>query len=276
MADGEILRVETARGVAWVTIDHPPEQLLDGPLIGALFATLPALAEDPAIRVAVLRSADPDFFVMHADVHGLLARGPSDGTPVTAPNVAAAFFQRVHTGPLVTIGMLDGIARGGGAELLTALDLRYASTRAVLGQPEVPMGILPGAGGTARLPRLLGRAAALEVVLTGRDVHADEALALGWVDAVVAPDALEATVAALAERIAAMPAASIAAVKRVFAASSAGLDASLTAESAELVRLLDADAHRDRMTRFLGAGGQTRATERGPIDPLLDAMRDPD
>jgi enoyl-CoA hydratase/carnithine racemase len=269
----DVLRVDTTRGVAWVTIDHPPDQLVDAGFIGALAARLPALEADPGIRVAVFRSADPDFFLMHGDVRGILAMPPSDGAPVTAPNAAAALFQRIHTSSLVTIGMLDGIARGGGAEFLAALDLRYASTRAVLGQPEVPMGILPGAGGTTRLPRLLGRGRALEVILTGRDVDAAEALAIGWVDAVTAPEDLEATVAAVAERIAAAPPASIAAVKQVVDTSMAGLDAALLAESAAFTTLTDAGGHRVRMERFLAAGGQTRAAERGPIDPLLDAMR---
>ena len=270
----DLLDVEIARGVAWVTIDHPPDQLVDADFVGALAAMLPALEADPAVRVVVLRSADPDFFLMHGDVHAILAMPPSDGTPVTAPNPAAALFERLHRSPLFTIGMIDGIARGGGAELLAALDYRVASTRTVLGQPEAPMGILPGAGGSARLPRMLGRAHALEVILTGRDVPAAEALALGWVDAVTEPDRLAPAVRDLAERVAGSGAPSIAAVKRVVDASLAGLEAALTAESAAFTMLTDADTHRERMTRFLAAGGQTRAAERGSIDALLAAMTD--
>ena len=268
-----ILDVERADGVAWVTIDHPPDHLVDAALIGALATTVPALEADPGVRVAVFRSTDPDFFLMHGDVHGILAMPASDGTPVTAPNAAAAFFERLHRSPLVTIGVLDGYARGGGAELLAALDYRIASDRSVLGQPEVPMGILPGAGGTARLARLLGRGRALEVILSGRDVPADEACALGWVHEVVPVAGLDARVTALATRLASAPPESIAAVKRVLDASLAGLDAALVAESAEFVRLTDAGHHREPMARFLAAGGQTRAAEAGPIDPLLDAMR---
>lgn len=273
MAD-DVLQIEVHHGVAWVTIDHPPDQLVDAAFIGALATTVPALEADPDVRVAVFRSADPDFFLMHGDVHGILAMPPSDGTPVTAPNGAAAVFERVHRSPLVTIGVLDGYARGGGAELLAALDYRIASTRAVLGQPEVPMGILPGAGGTARLARLLGRGRALEVILSGRDVGAEDACALGWVDEVLPHDAVAARVTDLATRLATAPPESIVAVKRVLDASLTGLDVALTAESAEFVRLTDAGYHREPMTRFLAAGGQTRAAERGPIDPLLDAMRE--
>ncbi|MFA5883624.1 MAG: enoyl-CoA hydratase/isomerase family protein [Acidimicrobiia bacterium] len=267
----EVLRVEIARGVAWATIDHPPDHVVDGALLGAVASHFDALEADPDVRVAVFRSADPDFFLMHGDVRGIL-RMPAPTIPVTVPNPATALLQRIHTSPLLTIAMVDGIARGGGAELLVALDLRYSSTRTVLGQPEVAMGILPGAGGTARLPRLLGRARALEVILTGRDVDAAEARDLGWLDVVVEPDALEPTVTRVAERIASMPAESIAAVKRVVEASLAGLDAALVTESDAFARLVAGGGHRERMERFLAAGGQTRAAERGSIEPLLDAM----
>src|SRR5205085_4763594 len=117
--------------------------------------------------------------------------------------------------PLVSIGVVDGAARGGGAEFVTGLDLRFGRPRAVFGQPEVPMGILPAAGGTSRLPRLLGRGRALEIILTGRDVCAEEALAIGWLDALHPSEVLAAEVGRVARRIAAMPAPSIAAVKEV-------------------------------------------------------------
>ena len=98
---------------------------------------------------------------MHGDVESILAGADAAGSDaaVTAPNVAAATFDRLRTGRAVTIVAIDGAARGGGAEFCSAADLRYGTPRTVLGQPEVPMAILPGAGGTARLPRLLGRAA---------------------------------------------------------------------------------------------------------------------
>src|SRR5262249_5735297 len=158
-------------------------------------------------------------------------------------NVAAALFQRLHRSRLVSIGMLDGAARGGGAEFLAALDLRYASERAVLGQPEVAMGILPGAGGTTRLPHLLGRGRALDVILTARHVQADEAVQLGWVDEVFPHDELEPVVRARAERIAAMPSESIAAVKRVIDTALASFDAGLVAETDAFGALTAAGLH---------------------------------
>ena len=136
---------------------------------------------------------------MHGDVESILAASPpatgAIGAEVSAPNVAAATFDRLRTGRAVTIVAIDGAARGGGAEFCTAADLRYGTPRTVLGQPEVPMAILPGAGGTARLPRLLGRSRALDLILTGRDVGADEALAIGWLDGIVASASLDEHVA---------------------------------------------------------------------------------
>ena len=261
MSDEELLQVAADGGVVTVTVDHPPKQLVDGAFVGALIALLDRLEADDTVRVVVVRSADPDFFLMHGDVELLLASGPLPAQP-DSPNVAAATFQRLADAPFVTIGAIDGAARGGGAELLTALDLRFGTPRTVLGQPEVPLGILPGAGGTARLPRLLGRARALELILTARDVGAAEAVELGWLNAVLPDgDALDRHVAAVATRIAAMPPASVAEVKRVVDASLGAIEPASTAETAAYARLTVGGAHRPHMQRFLDAGGQSRQGE---------------
>ena len=262
-------------GVATVVIDHPPTNLVDGHLIGGLIGLLEALESDDAVRVVVFTSADADFFLMHGDVHGILGVPEHPHVPVAEPNIAAATFQRLTSGRLVTIGVIDGAARGGGCEFLSALDFRIGTPRTVVGQPEVAMGILPGAGGTARWPRLVERSRALEILLTGRDVGAEELLALGWLHSVVASGDAASSAQQLAHRIARMPAASIAAVKRVVDVSLAGIDDALVAESNELDRLMGSGAQQRPMQRFLDAGGQTRDGERGSIDALLDAMVDP-
>jgi enoyl-CoA hydratase/carnithine racemase len=259
-------------GVAEVVIDHPPSNLVDGPFIGALFGLLDRLEGDDGVRVVVFSSADPDFFLMHGDVHGILAIPRGRHVPAVEPNVAAALFERLHRSSLVSIGIVDGAARGGGAEFLAALDLRYGSERAVLGQPEVAMGILPGAGGTARLPHLLGRGRALEVILSGRDVEAEEAVSIGWLDAVHSSTELGAIVGALAARIASMPPASVAAVKRVVDRSLASFDVGLVAETDAFGALTAGGLHIARMERFLDAGGQTREGETAGWAALFAAM----
>src|SRR5262245_55568919 len=145
------LRVALADGVARVVIDHPPTNLVDGVLLAGLIGLLADLDADqatgvPTVRALVFTSADPDFFLMHGDVYAILAMPTGQAAPATEPNIAAATFERLAASPVVSIGLVDGAARGGGAELLAALDIRIGTPRTVLGQPEVAMGILPGAG----------------------------------------------------------------------------------------------------------------------------------
>ena len=270
----EVLSFDVRDGIASVLIDHPPLNLVDGALIGALVDVLDHLEADRTVRVAVFRSADPDFFLMHGDVELLVQVPAGEHRPATEPNAAAAQFERLHRAPFLTIGVLDGAARGGGCELLSALDLRIGSPRAVVGQPEVAMGILPGAGGTVRWPRMVGRALALDVILTGRDLDADEALAAGWLDRLVARDQLDAEVDALARRVAAMPAAGVAAVKQVVDASLTQGSEAFVAESDALGALMASGAHVEPMRRFLAAGGQTRDGETMRMASVMDAMLD--
>jgi enoyl-CoA hydratase/carnithine racemase len=260
-----------ATGVAEVVIDHPPTNLVDGAFIGALAALLDELEGDDAVRAVVFSSADPDFFLMHGDVYGILAIPPGSPPSATEPNVAAATFERLHRSAFVSIGLLDGAARGGGAEFLAALDLRYGSERAVLGQPEVAMGILPGAGGTARLPHLLGRSRALDVILSGRDVGAEEAARIGWIDGMFPSASLREEVGAIARHLAGMPPASIAAVKRVVDSSLRAFDAGLVDETDAFGALTGAGEHVAPMQRFLAAGGQTRA---GEVERWAAVMRE--
>jgi enoyl-CoA hydratase/carnithine racemase len=265
------LRTSSDGGIVSVVIDHPPTNLLDGSLLEGLRSLLDHLEGEPSVRVVIFRSADPDFFVMHGDVELLVGLHPP-AAPAVVANPAAATLQRLAVAPFVSIGLLDGAARGGGCEMLCAMDVRFGTERAVVGQPEVAMGILPGAGGTARWPRLVGRSRALDILLTGRDVDAAELLALGWLLAMGPPERIEEEMEAFAGRIARMPAASVAAVKRVVDASRAGLDAALVTESDELGRLLASGGHQALMRRFLDAGGQTREGETTQMEATFDAM----
>ena len=264
------LQVEREPGIAVVTIDAPPLQLLDVSFFGALFGLLEALEADDDLRACVFRSADPDFFLMHADVEALVESTSLPRATDTEPNIAAATFERMRREPFVTIGVLDGAARGGGCEFLSALDLRLGTPRSVIGQPEVPLGILPGAGGTVRWAQLVGRAKALELLLTGRDIDADEALELGWLLAIHDSGHIDAAALALARSIARMTRASIAAVKRVVDLALMPTTDALVAESNELSALMSAGNHVAVMRRFLAAGGQTRDGETGSFAAVID------
>lgn len=271
----ESLRTEREGSVVTVTIDIPPHNIVGADFVIGLFGLLPELEGDDSISVVVFRSADPDFFLMHGDVEAILASAPSE-EPVTEPNIAAVLFERLHNAPFLTIGVLDGYARGGGCEVLSALDIRIGTSRAVIGQPEVAMGILPGAGGTVRFARQLGRAKALELILSGRDVTADELLAMEWLQALVPTSGLDAAVSAYVKQFSSLERRSVSAVKRVIDAAINEDPAALTLESAELNAAMVAGAHVQPMQRFLAAGGQTREGEVGSITPLLDVMRQTD
>ncbi len=260
-------------GIGWVVIDHPPKQLVDGALIGGLIGLLNAVEADEQVGVLVFESADPDFFLMHGDVEQILAMEASAEVP-NEPNVAAATFDRCRTIGIATIGMIDGIARGGGSEFLLSLDMRFAGPRTVLGQPEVAMGIIPGASGTQRLARLVGRSRALEIVLSGNDVTAEEAAAIGYVNRVLPSDQLRAHTAQVARRIAASPRLSIAKAKQAVDAALGPVEPGLLTETQGMMACSATGQHVPLMQRFLDAGGQTRDAERDPekMAAVIDEM----
>ncbi len=261
------------KGIGWALIDHPPKQLVDGELIGGLFGLLNAVEADEEVGVLVFESADPDFFLMHGDVEQILAMEAPADVP-TEPNMAAATFDRCRTIGVATIGMVDGVARGGGSEFLLSLDMRFAGPRTVLGQPEVAMGIIPGASGTQRLARLVGRSRALEIVLSGNDVTAEEAEAIGYVNRVLPSDQLRSHTARVARRIAASPRLSIAQAKQAVDAALGPVEPGLLAETQAMMACSATGQHVPLMQRFLDAGGQTREVERDPdaLAAVVDQM----
>jgi len=258
----ECLRVQVSEGVATVTIDHPPINLFDAALMVELDRLGRELAEDDSLRVVVFQSDDADFFIAHADV-GLIQRLPPEPGPrPTEHGFFHAAMERFRTLPQVTIGKIEGRARGGGSEFLLSLDLRFGAIgRCILSQPEVALGIIPGGTGTQRLPRLMGRARALEAVLGCEDFDALLAERYGWINRALPSEELSGFVDRLARRIASFPAEAIALAKRaVDAAAPPPRDGLLEEEHCfDLVRTTD--AARQRMQEFLDSGGQTREVE---------------
>jgi enoyl-CoA hydratase/carnithine racemase len=258
----ECLRVRSADGLATVTIDHPPINLFDLPLIGEMDRVGRELEADAGVRVVVLQSANPDFFIAHADV-AMIEQLPRDvrEKPAT-PHGFHRMVDRFRTMPKATIGKVEGRARGGGSELLLSLDMRFGALgRAILSQPEVALGILPGGSGTQRLPRLVGRARALEIILGCEDFPADLAERYGYLNRALPADALGPFVDRLARRIASFPAEAIALAKRSVDAAELPTEAGLVEEAHYFNQALATDAARARMARFLAAGGQTRDVE---------------
>jgi enoyl-CoA hydratase/carnithine racemase len=262
----EALSVGVVEGVATVTIDHPPINLFDRQLYPEMARVATGLATDEGVRVVVLRSANPEFFIAHFDVT-LIQIIPVDLPPPTELNDFHAMCEAFRTMPKATIAVIEGRVGGGGSELTLSCDMRFAALRsadaagAVFNQPEVALGILPGGSGTVRLSRLIGRSRSLETILGCDDVDAVTAEAWGWVNRALPPDQLWPFVDRLARRIASFPPHAVAAAKAaVLRAEKDVIDDLLNEGAAFNATLGHQDAVR-AMQLFLDRGGQTRDGE---------------
>lgn len=182
----ETLIVECIHHVGLITINRAEKRnALNAMVRGELIAAVDALRLDNEVRVIVLTGAGDKAFVAGADIAEFATRTPIEQRDVMA---ARNIFSELASCPKPTIAMINGFALGGGCELAMACDMRIAAASARLGQPEIKLGIIPGGGGTQRLPRLVGSGNAMRLVLTGELIDAAEALRIGLVDMVL-PDA---------------------------------------------------------------------------------------
>ncbi|HUH14029.1 MAG TPA: enoyl-CoA hydratase-related protein [Longimicrobiales bacterium] len=197
----ETLQVEVDGGVATLRVDRPEKRnALNALVRRELVEALDRLEADEAVRVLVLTGTGERAFVAGADIAEFAERTPLEQRAAMEP---PSVFERLAACPKPTLAAINGYALGGGCELALACDIRIAARSARLGQPEVKLGILPGGGGTQRLPRLVGYGAALRLILTGELIDAEEAARLGLVDLVVDDDALPVRTRELATSIAA-------------------------------------------------------------------------
>ncbi|HEY3606314.1 MAG TPA: enoyl-CoA hydratase/isomerase family protein [Pseudonocardiaceae bacterium] len=204
-----------AAGFLRATFDRPPVNLLDGDTIGELADITEILDTDPELRVVVFDSVNPDFFMARYD---LSATPPDPADPFAGLSAFADVSRRISDSPVISIASIRGRARGGGNELALACDMRFASLEnALLGQPEVPSGMLPSGGGIERLTALVGRARAIEIVVTGDDYDATTAQRYGWINRAVPDTELDAFVDRMARRIASFDRAAVAVAKRLVA-----------------------------------------------------------
>ena len=268
-----MLGVDVTNRVARVDISAPPMNVMTLDLFGELAKFSAAVADDDDVSVVVLRSADPDFFIAHFDV-GAIVQFPADGEPERAGELGG--FHRMcetyRTMPKVTIAEIAGRIGGGGNELAMSCDMRFgALEKMVVNQMEVPLGILPGGTGTQRLPRLVGRSRAMEIILGGIDIDAETAEAWGMINRALPAAELRTHVDALADRIAGYPPIALAAAKQsVVNAEDKPLHDGMLDEAWLFQQTLrDPEAQR-RMRRFLETGGQTREGELRLMDILAD------
>lgn len=194
------LSYENRVGIAFITINRPDKlNALNDAVIHELDQAIVALEADETVHGVILTGAGPKAFVAGADIAELARQGPFDGK--ARAMAGQAVFRRLERLGKPVIAAVNGFALGGGCELAMACHLRIASDQARFGQPEVRLGIGPGYGGTVRLPRLVGRGRALELLLTGEMIDAAEAHRIGLVNRVVPADRLLAEAEALLRTI---------------------------------------------------------------------------
>src|SRR6058998_3764736 len=196
----ETLLFEVRDAIAFITINRPDKlNALNDQVVDELADAAERVASEPAIRGAILTGAGQKAFVAGADIADLAKQGPFDGKARALRG--QAMLRRFETCGKPVVAAINGYALGGGCELALACHLRLASETAVFGLPEVTLGIIPGYGGTQRLPRLVGLGRALEIILTARRVKAEEAERIGLVHRVVPRAQLLAEAITLAETI---------------------------------------------------------------------------
>jgi enoyl-CoA hydratase len=207
---GDLVQLEVDEGVGIVRLNRPPMNAINEELTRELFDVAIEVSNRADVRAVVVWGGEK-VFAAGADVNMMVEMSPLDVRPMIT--ALQDTFNLVEEIPKVTIAAITRFALGGGLELAMCADFRFAAEDARLGQPEINLGIIPGAGGTQRLPRLVGPARAKDIIYSGRFVPADEALRIGLVDAVFPADEVFAMAVEAARRYANGPLAALRAAK---------------------------------------------------------------
>jgi enoyl-CoA hydratase/carnithine racemase len=202
----ETIRIDRRdKGVTWITVDNPPANAICDQLMEELETAADELGKDEAVRVVVITSAHHKTFLAGADLKGMMQNGSKyagkEGGIAAQSARMQACFDRFAKLPKPVIAAINGHALGGGCELALACDFRIMS-KGRIGLTEVSLGLIPGAGGTQRMTRLLGRAKATELIFTAKQLEPEEALRVGLVHRVVPSENLEGETTAFAEQLA--------------------------------------------------------------------------
>ena len=266
--DYKCFRFRFDTGVAFVSINHPPINLLDDVLSQEFDQLGRQLEADESVRVVVMQSALPDFFIAHSG----LARVGSASRVVSATRnfrLTQMIGERFRNMPKATMAKVEGRARGGGSEIAVAMDMCFAAAgKALFGHPEVAVGLVPGGGGTQRLPRLMGRGRALEVLLGCDDLSAEMAERYGYINRALPAGELTPFVERLARRIACFPMHAIAHAKAAVDAGAFGsLAEGLLVEAHESDLSVANEVTQARVKEALQVGAETYESELG-IDYL--------
>jgi enoyl-CoA hydratase/carnithine racemase len=250
---GELVHVAVDQAVATIRLDRPPMNALSGAVQVEIAAAARQVSSDRSVRAVVLYGG-PKVFAAGADVKEMSGQGYAEMSTTGSRRLQDTFTEVARIGKPV-IAAVTGYALGGGLELALCADFRVLGQSAKVGQPEILLGIIPGAGGTQRLPRLIGPARAKDLIYTGRFVDAAEALLIGLADKVVADDQVYETAMELAARYSAGPAIALRAAKdAIDRGLDADLDTGLEIERLNFAGLFGTDDARAGMQSFLENG----------------------
>jgi len=229
-----------------ITFSNPPANLIVAETVFRLHEVIEEMSKDPQVQVAIFTSSLPGFFFNHYDITQALPPAGADSTSIWVDLVV-----QLSKAPFISIASIRGRTRGGGNELALACDLRYASREhAVFSQPEVGLGILPGGGGSERLPRIVGRDRALEAILSSSDYDADLAERYGWVTRTIADAELDHFVDGVASRLASFDKKALAAAKAQVNRATLPPEADLRAAYAEFEHSLTWPGYQTRLPQL--------------------------
>jgi enoyl-CoA hydratase/carnithine racemase len=257
-SDYKCFRFAFDSGVAFVSIDHPPINLLDEVLSEEFDKLAREIEADESVRVVVLQSALPDFFIAHSGL-GRVGAASKTVSHTRSFRLTQTIGERFRNMPKISIAKIEGRARGGGSEIALAVDMCFAAVgKAIFGQPEVAVGLVPGGGSTQRLPRLIGRGRALEVLIGCNDLSAELAERYGYINRALPADELTPFVEKLARRIASFPAHAIAHAKAaVDTGAFRSMAEGLLVEAHESDLSVASEVTQARVTEALKVGAET-------------------
>jgi enoyl-CoA hydratase/3-hydroxyacyl-CoA dehydrogenase len=246
---GEAVQLETRDGYAIAWLDRPPANSISPQVIEELTRIWDHVDADDSIRALIIASANPMLWCAGADIKAFTKMDETSGAALL--NQAHGLMRRMEQSSTVTIAAVNAVAFGGGCELAMGCDVRIAAQSASFGQPEINLGIIPGFGGTQRLPRLVGTARALELNLTGDPISADEAFEIGLVNRVVPDHELHDVARAWARKLGGQAPLAVGAIKRT-TAGDADLDEGIEAEKAAFAEIFATGDAREGIGAFLG------------------------
>jgi enoyl-CoA hydratase/3-hydroxyacyl-CoA dehydrogenase len=245
--DESPVKLESRGPIAIAWLDRPPANSISPDVVFALRKLWDEVRGSGTVRALVIASANPLLFCAGADIKAFTTMDAAAGKDLL--DDVHSLFREMETSSLLTIAAVNAVALGGGCELAMACDIRVAAESATFGQPEISLGIIPGFGGTQRLPRLVGEARAKELSLTGDPIAAEDAYALGLANVVVADEELFDTALAWARRLAEQAPLAVEQIKRVSAAGD--IEAGIEAEKQGFATVFSSEDAREGISAFL-------------------------